>query len=159
MRSIASEAGVDLALVSYYFGSKQGLLSAALALVANPADVLARVAEGDPVTFPQRALRALLSLWEDPDSGAPLRALVAGATHDTVVAGLLREMTERELIDKVAALIRGVDARKRAGAFCAQIAGVIVTRYILRLEPLCSMTVDELVRLYSPSLRLTLTAN
>ncbi len=159
MRSIANEAGVDLALVSYYFGSKKGLLSAALALVANPADVLARVAEGDPVTFPQRALHALLSLWEDPDSGAPLRALVAGAAHDAVVAGLLKEMTERELIEKVATLIRGVDARKRAGAFCAQIAGLIVTRYILRLEPLCSMTADELVRLYSPSLRLALTAN
>lgn len=157
MRSIATEAGVDLALVSYYFGSKKGLLSAALELVESPADVLARVAEGGPVIFPQRALHALISLWEDPDSGAALRALVVGATHDPVLANLLKEMTERELIDRVAEMLPGADARKRAAAFVAQIAGVIVTRYILCLEPLHSMRADELVRLYTPSLRVALT--
>lgn len=157
MRSIADEAGVDLALVSYYFGSKKGLLGATLALAVSPADVIARAAEGDPATFPQRALHALVLLWEDPDSGAALRALVVGTTHDSVLAGLLKEMIERELIAKVAEMTGGVDARKRAAAFVAQIAGVIVARYILRLEPLCSLTADEIVRLYSPPLRVTLT--
>lgn len=156
LRSVAAEAGVDVALVSYYFGSKKGLFGAALALSATPAEALARTARGDPVTFPQRALRDLLALWEDPESGAPLRALITAATHERAVAGLLKEMMEREVIDKVAALIGGADARRRAGAFCAQIAGLIVTRYILRLEPLASMRLDEIVRLYGPPLRLAL---
>lgn len=156
MRSIAAEAGVDLALVSYYFHSKKGLLSAALALAANPADTLDRAAQGDPATFPQRALHALLSLWEDPEAGAPLRGLVAGAAHDAAFAGLVREMAEQELIGKIAAQIGGRDARKRAGAFCAQIAGLIVIRYILHLEPIASMEPDEIIRLYSPPLRLAL---
>ncbi|TAM68723.1 TetR family transcriptional regulator [Mycobacterium sp.] len=157
LRSVAAEAGVDIALISYYFGAKRGLISEALALSANPADVLDRAAAGgDPATFPQRALRGLLALWEEPHSGAPLRTLVAGAAHDAALAGLVKQMVEREMIDKVATRLGGADARKRSSAFCAQIAGLIVTRYILQLEPVCSMTHDELIRQYSPLLHLAL---
>lgn len=156
LRSVAAGAGVDVALVSYYFGSKKGLFGAALALAGTPAEALAHAGEGDPATFPQRALCDLLALWEDPESGAPLRALVAGATVDQATNGLVREMMEREIIDKIAARVGGADARKRAGAFCAQIAGLIVTRYILRLEPVASMAPDEIVRIYGPPLRLAL---
>lgn len=156
MRSVAEEAGVNVALVSYYFGSKKGLFGAALALAANPAETIARTMEGDPVTFPQRALRDLLALWEDSESGAPLRALIAGATYDQAVTGLVKEMMEREMIDIIAASIGGADARKRAIAFCSQIAGLIMTRYILRLEPVASMSIDEIVRVYGPPLRVAL---
>ncbi|MEU1921031.1 hypothetical protein AB0H23_35255 [Streptomyces albogriseolus] len=38
------------------------------------------------------------------------------------------------MIDEIAARLRGADPRKRSGAFCAQIASLVVTRYILRLE-------------------------
>lgn len=157
LRSVAAEAGVDLALISYYFGSKRGLVGEALALSANPADVLDHaVAKGDPTTFPQRVLAGLLALWEDPASGASLRALVAGAAHDPALANRVKEMVERELIDKIAAQLGGTDARKRASMFCSQIAGLIVTRYILCLEPACSMTHDEIIRQYTPLLHLAL---
>ncbi|MCX4744276.1 TetR family transcriptional regulator [Kitasatospora sp. NBC_01287] len=50
LRSIAAEAGVDLALISYFFGSEKGLFGAVLALAANPAEVLAQALTGDPAT-------------------------------------------------------------------------------------------------------------
>ncbi|WP_433501519.1 TetR family transcriptional regulator [Sphaerimonospora sp. CA-214678] len=154
LRSIAAEADVDLALISYYFGSKKGLFGAALALSANPADILTRAMEGDLFTLPQRALHDLLATWEDPDAGAPLRALLAGAVQDEALAHLVKEMLEREIVDKIAARIGGADARQRATTFCAQVAGLIVTRYILRLEPLTSMSPDEIVRTIGPRLQL-----
>lgn len=157
LRSVAAEAGVDLALISYYFGAKRGLISEALALSANPADVLDRVAgEGDSATFAQRTLQELLALWDEPDSGAPLRALIAGAAHDPALARLVKEMVEREMIDKVATRIGGADAHKRAAALCGHIAGLFVIRYIVQLEPVCSMTRDEIIRLYAPPLQLAL---
>ncbi|GJO38651.1 TetR family transcriptional regulator [Mycobacterium marinum] len=159
LRSVAAEAGVDIALISYYFGAKRGLISEALALSANPVDVIDRAAaEGEPATFPQRALRRLLVLWDEPQTGAPLRALVTAAVHDAALASLVKDMVERELIDKVAARIGGADARKRAVAFCGQIAGIFMTRCILHLEPICSMTHDEIIRLYTPSLHVALRA-
>lgn len=157
LRSVAAEAGVDAALISYYFGAKRGLISEALALSANPADVIDRAAaEADPATFPQCVLGGLLALWEEPESGAPLRALISGAAHDAALASLVKEMVDREIIDQVAARIGGAGARKRAVAFCGQIAGLVVTRYILHLEPVCSMTRDEIIRLYTPLLHVAL---
>lgn len=156
LRAVAAEAGVDVALISYFFGSKKGLFGAAMQLIANPAELIARELEGDLETLPDRTLRALLAVWGDPESGTPLRAMIGGATQDPAVATLVKEVLERELIERVADRIGGVDARRRAGVFCSQMAGLILVRFILRLEPVASMSSDEIVRAYRPALRTAL---
>ncbi|MFG2563573.1 TetR family transcriptional regulator [Streptomyces sp. NPDC048496] len=156
MRQIAADAGVDLALVSYYFGSKKGLFGAAVTVSVNPTDVIARAVDGDLATLPQRALRDLLALWDDPDTGAPLKAMFGSISQDPALATLVRQMLERELISRLTARLGGVDSERRAAAFCTQIAGVVVTRYILRLEPVASMPSDEIVRTFSPALHAAL---
>ncbi|MBN0043007.1 TetR family transcriptional regulator [Streptomyces actuosus] len=156
LRSIATEAGVDLALISYFYGSKKGLFGAALALSVNPADVVAEVLEGDPATLPQRALQRVLAAWDDPESGPVLLALVRNAVQDDTFAALLRELVEREIVDRVAASLGGTAARRRAMAFCAQVAGLITTRYLLRVEPMASMSHEEIIRHLGPAVRQTL---
>jgi AcrR family transcriptional regulator len=158
LRSIAAEAGVDVALVSYYFGSKQGLFAATMALPMNPADIFQEVLRGDLDTLPERALRALTGVWDDDATGGPLRALAVTAVSDPEVTRLLRELVSRELIDQLAARLGSPDGRERAAAFVAQMAGVIFSRYLLRLEPIATMTADEVVRLLSPSLEIALQA-
>ncbi|MCT9007489.1 TetR/AcrR family transcriptional regulator [Streptomyces rhizosphaerihabitans] len=154
LRSIAGEAEVDLALISYYFGSKKGLFGAALALGANPAEVLARVvAEGDLSTFPERVIRQVLAVWDDPVTGPPLLAMLKSAIDDDSLGGLVKEAVEREIVDRIAGLVQGREARQRAASFTTVVAGLIATRYLLRLEPIVSMTADEVVRFVSPQLR------
>lgn len=114
LRAIAADADVDFALVSYYFGSKKGLLTAVLAAVPNPPGIVDHVIDGDLVTLPERALRAVLDLWDNPESGAPLRALVAGAAHDAAFAAVVRETMQQPVIDTLAERIGGRDARTRA---------------------------------------------
>ena len=156
MRSIAAEAGVDAALVSYFFGSKKGLFGAALALPANPPEVLAGALPGDPATLPERVLVALLSAWDDPGRGAPLRVMVTAAVQDRELGQLLKEVLEREMIDRVADHIGGPNARYRAGAFAAQLAGLVFSRYVLRTDPVATMTADEISRYLAPGLRAAL---
>lgn len=156
MRQVAADAGVDLALVSYYFGSKKGLFSAAVTDSANPADVIARAVRGDLATLPQRALHDLLVLWDDPVTGAPLKAMFGSVGQDPDLAGLVREMLERELIALLAARLGGIDGERRAAAFCTQIAGIVVTRYILHLEPVASLPADEIIRIFGPALQTVL---
>src|SRR3954454_12015191 len=79
MRSIADEAGVDVALISYHFGSKKGLFGAAMQLPANPPDVLAAALDGPLDTLPQRLVRTVLSTWDDPERGAALRTFAGAA--------------------------------------------------------------------------------
>lgn len=156
MRSVAAEAGVDPALVSYFFGSKQGLVGAALALAANPAEVLAAALPGDLDTLPERVLTTLLATWDDPAKGGPLRMMARTAAHDPDVARLVGGVIESGIVDRLADRLRGPDARQRAGVFTAQLAGVVFTRYVLELAPLATMPADELVRRLSPGLRATL---
>lgn len=98
------------------------------------------------------------SLYGKVPKAAPLRALIAGATRDAAFAEEVKETMEQEVIDKIASWIGGRDAHGRAAAFYAQIAGLIGTRYILRLEPIASMAPDELIRIYSNPLRVSLGA-
>ncbi|MFD8738632.1 TetR family transcriptional regulator [Streptomyces sp. NPDC059618] len=154
LRSVAGEAGVDLALISYYFGSKKGLFGAALALGANPAELLARaVEEGDLTTLPDRIARQVIAVWDDPVTGPPLVAMLKTAIDDDALGSLVKEAVEREIVERIAGLVPGRDARQRAAAFTTVVAGLITTRYLLRLEPIASMPSDEVVRYMSPHLR------
>jgi AcrR family transcriptional regulator len=156
LRSIATDAGVDVALVSYYFGSKQGLFGAAMALPANPADLLEAELAGDPSTLPERLLRSLLLVWDTPETGAPLRALAGNAASDPDLNRLVREAVGREIVDRLAAQLGTPDAPQRAAAFATQVAGVIFSRYVFQFEPMASMSPDEIVDRLAPALRMAL---
>jgi AcrR family transcriptional regulator len=156
MRAIAAEAGVDVALISYYFGSKKGLFGAAMALSANPPEVLLQALAGDPETLPERVLSALLHAWDDPEGGDALRAMVGAAIQEPDLARLLREVLEREIVDRLAEYLPGRSSRPRAAAFVTQLAGVVFARYVLAVEPVATMKVDELVRHLAPGLRASL---
>lgn len=156
LRSIAAAAGVDVALVSYWFGSKRGLFAAAMELTVNPADALDEALAGNDAGIAQRVLTTLLAVWDDPASGAPLRAAASAASSDPIVGRLVAEVVERELIDRVAARLTGPTARDRAAAFCTGTAGLVFLRYILRAEPLASMPADRLVTLLAPALQTAL---
>lgn len=152
MRSIAADAGVDTALVSYYFGSKQGVFGAAMALTANPAQVLAAALPGDLAGLPERVLRALLRTWDEEETGAPLRAMLGGIGENPALARVLSEVVEREIIGAVASRLSGRHREERAAAFGAALAGLIFGRYVLRIGSLVNMSADDLVARMSPML-------
>jgi AcrR family transcriptional regulator len=158
LRAIAAEAGVDVALVSYYFGSKQGLFAATMALPMNPADIFQEVLKGDLKSLPERGLRALLAVWDAAETGGPLRTMAVTAVSNPEVTRLLREVISRELVDQLAEKLGDPNGRERAAAFTAQMAGVIFSRYLLQLEPIASMPADDVLRHVVPSLKAALKA-
>lgn len=156
MRAIATDAGVDAALISYFFGSKRGLFGVAMALPVNPLDVLDAVLQGDPATLPERLLGALLSTWDNPASGGPLRAMARTAITDADLRRLVAEGIGNEVIARIARRIGGRGATGRATAFVTQTSGIIMSRYLIGIEPLASMSAQDAVRLLAPTLRYTL---
>jgi AcrR family transcriptional regulator len=146
MRAVAASADVDVALVSYYFGSKQGLFAAAMTLAVSPATVLEQALTGPPEHLQERIIAAVITTWDDPRLGAPMRMLVAAALQDPALLRVVREYVEREIIARLAERLGGADATVRVTAFVATVAGVIFARHLLGLAPLVDMPPDELTR-------------
>lgn len=158
LRSIAAEAGVDSALISYYFGSKRGLFAAVMQLGVSPPDVVRQSLPGDPARVAERIIAKVLAVWDDPVMGTPLVAMIGSAGSDPDANRLFRELIEGEILDVIAGYLGGREASARAGIAASQIAGLIFMRYVLRAEPVATMPAQELVRHAAPALRTTLFA-
>jgi len=153
LRSIAAEADVDVALISYYFGSKRGLFTASLTLPASPFDLLRQTIPGDPATLPERILRTLIETWDDPGRGGPLRTLLSAGIAEPDFGRVISEVITREIVDVIADHLGGAQAHRRAAAAATQLSGLIFARYLLPYEPIASMPADELARTLAPGLR------
>jgi AcrR family transcriptional regulator len=157
MRSVASDAGVDVALVSYYFASKSGLFGAAMELAVNPAEVFAATLPGEFDTLAERALRTMLTVWDSPIAGPQLRTMAIAASAHTELGPMFVQVIQTEIVDRlVEHLGGGPEATARAAAFQTVMAGVVFTRHVLRVGPLATMTVEEIVARLAPSLQLAL---
>jgi AcrR family transcriptional regulator len=157
LRAVATDAGVDVALISYYFGSKKGLFGAAMALGANPALLLAGELQGPLNSLPERLVRTVLRVWDDPATAPSLRAFLDAIVRDPHVARIFGEMMEQEMVPAIAARFGGgAEATRRASLVTSQLGGMILSRYVLRVEPLASLSHSEIARLMAPGMRAVL---
>ena len=160
MRDVAADAGVDVALVTYHFGSKDGLFGAALQMPAPMAALMADVLQtGGIEDFGERFLRRVLELWDDETTGGPLVALVRSAMSHPPAAEQLREFVQAELLARIAARLGTPDADRRAALFGSQLIGILLYRHVLRVEPVASMPAAELVERAAPALQRHLTGS
>lgn len=60
------------------------------------------------------------------------------------------------MVARLAGELDGPAADQRAAAFCTQMSGVVYSRYLLRVEPIASMSIDDIVARIAPSLQLAL---
>jgi hypothetical protein len=98
----------------------------------------------------------MLTAWEDPSNRAPLLETITAATSDPQLRRLAAEAVEREIVIPIAERIGGKEAQHRAAAFCAQMSGILFSRYLLRIEPIASVAVDDIIKALTPSLTATL---
>ncbi|MGV9706036.1 TetR/AcrR family transcriptional regulator [Streptomyces sp. NPDC003483] len=152
MRAIGAAADVDQALISYYFGSKQGLFGSAMSLGTTPGQILERALRGTPEHLPHAILETLIAAWDDPGTGVPLTRLVTHAQTDPGFQRTLGEYVQRELTGRLASHIGGEYAAERAVNALTVTLGLITSRYLLKLRPLTTMEPRRLVHLLAPSL-------
>jgi AcrR family transcriptional regulator len=150
MRAIAGDAGVDPALVSYYFGSKSGLFVESLRLPVNPGDAIdALLAEGTE-DLGARLVTRFLEVWDNPATGEPIIGVLRSASSQPQ---LMRGFIESQIVPRIAGAIEGPDAELRATAVGSQMLGLALARYVLRVEPLASAPPEAIVALIGPTLQ------
>ena len=157
IRGIAAAAGVDPALVHYFFKDKARLFAAAMDVPLEPSALAAAVLSGDPAGLGERLARQFLRIWEDPHAGPAMRAVLRGAASHPRSAALIREFFGRELLGRIAASLELPEPDLRAALAASQIVGVAMLRYILAVEPVASADPETLVRWLAPTLQRYLT--
>lgn len=158
IRGVAAAAGVDPALVHHYFGTKDDLFLAALEFPVDPRVVMASVAEGDPETLGVRLVTRVLSVWDDPEARLPLLALVRSGVAGEAGRTLVESALSRLIFGALGQLLEVDDAEARVGLVASQMVGLVITRYVLCLEPMASMPAEEIAAWLGPTVQRYLTA-
>ncbi|MFI6354958.1 TetR family transcriptional regulator [Streptomyces sp. NPDC050743] len=152
IRAIARDARIDPSMVMRYYGSKEGLFAAAVALDLRLPDLT-----GVPQGEVGRALVShFLGVWEENEELTAV--LRVGATNQ---AGA--ERMQGIFRDQLLPVARQVcpdpeQVPARAALCAAQLLGLALTRYVLRLPAARELTREELLAWLGPTVQRYLTA-
>jgi len=154
LRQVAREAGVDPALVHHFFKGKDELFALSVDLPADPAQVLAGVESLDPGQRAEEIVRAVLRLWESPAQHS-LVAFLRGTIGSKAKTAMLRELVSRTVLQRIMTGLPGTPEERalRGNLVATQVVGLMLVRYVVRLEPLASAEPDDVVRLVAPNIR------
>ncbi|WP_328392396.1 TetR family transcriptional regulator [Streptomyces sp. NBC_00390] len=152
LRAVAGAAGVDPALITYYFGSKKGLFADVMQFQCANALTVDAVLGGDLATLPDRLIDAVTGLWEDTD-------FLQLTTQGDEAADVIREYLERELLARLVEFLGGRDATARATAVVTILGGLIYTRYLNPLPTPSALTPSQARRVLTPALHAALASS
>jgi hypothetical protein len=145
-------------MVHHFFKGKDELFAQSVALPADPAQVLEGVDQYDPQHRAEAIVRAVLRLWESPAQHS-LVAFLRGTIGSKAKTLLLREVVTRTIISRIMAGVPGAPAEvaMRGNLVATQMVGIMLVRYVVRLEPLASASPEDVVRLVAPNVQHYLT--
>jgi AcrR family transcriptional regulator len=153
IRAVARGADVDPALVYHYFGSKEGLLDAATEPPQKWLENVAKTWSTPRDELGGALLRLMLATWADEEVGPVLRAVLQTAAHEESTRDKLRRVVEGSLMGVSHLGADEHDRLVRSGLISSQIMGLAMMRYVWRIEPIASMTDDEIVAAVAPNLQ------
>lgn len=158
LRAIADDARVDPSMIIYLFGSKAALFRESMKLVL-PSDLLTTELADMDDELGCRVVRAYLGMWEQPDTAASMTSMVQSATSNSDANEAFRGFLHDYLLTAVSnALGGGDEARMRAMLAATNLVGTAMLRYIMRVPPLSSLGVDQVVASVGPAVHRFLTA-
>ncbi|MFE9941026.1 TetR/AcrR family transcriptional regulator [Streptomyces hirsutus] len=151
VRGIAKSAGVDSALVHHYFGTKEQVFEAAVEVAFAPVLKGRQAVLDAPLEeVGERMTRMILGLWENPVTRTPLLAIIRSAVNNETAAGVFRRLVAGQLLRRIAGRLDLPDAELRAELAAAQLVGIAMVRYVIKVEPLASADVEQIVERVAP---------
>lgn len=151
MRSIAAAADVDVALVSYHFGNKRGLFAAVMDVPGDPVSRVTTAAQSPREDLGRSLITAFTTIWESPDMGPALQAMLRSAANDESAAKTFGEFASGEMLPAVTAATGLTHETVRAIGSC--VFGLALMRYLVRAESFVALTTDEVVDQFGPRLQ------
>ncbi len=154
---IAREAGVDPALVLYYFHSKEDMFLEAVRARLYPRLQLLLEGSGPVAHLGERIVDGFLSLWDSEGQGRAMAALVRAGISNDRIARSFQEFVQSVVFPEISQRVGAPRGNLRVGLVAAQLLGLGLARYVLRLEPVASASREELVACVGPAITRYLT--
>lgn len=149
IRSVASQAGIDPALVMQYFKSKEGLFAASARWTVDHKKLGGASLE----ELPETALEDLFSGFEDPERREAALALIRNCLTHPGAAEIMRDEVLCESQVMLAKTIGGDDGALRAGVLGACMIGLIISRYMLEVPEVAGASREDIERVLGPALK------
>ena len=159
LRAIAADAGVDPGMVRHFFGSKAGLFQAAMQLPIDFEHVVPALLAGGLDGIGERLVRFFLSVFDSAPDRSPFISLIRSAVSHEESARMLREFMTEQVLGRVAAALDRPGAGLRTALVGSQMAGLVLLRYVLGVEPLASADPETVVAVVGPTVQRYLTGD
>jgi AcrR family transcriptional regulator len=158
VRGIAADAGVDVAMVYYFFGNKEGLFSASILTgPEHPLHQLATLLDESTEDIGPRLVRRFLEHWDEGGIFEPLLTVWRSAAIQPAARKVLHDALAGPMAKRVAAEFGVADAVLRVELVASHLTGLAFARYQLKIEPMASTPIDELVTWVGPTVQRYLT--
>ena len=157
LRGVARAADVDPRLVHHYFDGKEELFAVAMELPIRPHEVVDQMVAGSVQELGTRVVGFFFAIWDPPAGRERIVGLLASALTSQDAARLVREFLTREIFGRIADRLGSDDPQLRAALVASQMVGLIVARYVVKIEPLASAMPEDLVPLLAPTIQRYLT--
>lgn len=156
VRAIAEQAGVDHALVNYHFGSKDRLFGRAVGMLTTPRSQLQHVDfTQPPATLAPTILVNAMRLWGAAAFIDPLLELLYDSPR--AATALLGDYVHEQIYLAIVDGLPGARAEQRAAAVSTVMVGLFFARCVARIEPVASMSEQDVIRVHAPLLVTALT--
>ena len=154
IRSVATRAKVDPALVHHYFEDKADLFATSIRAPVRPDLIVKTALEGPRERIGENLVTLALTALEEPVARRTLLGLMRTALGHDFAAGMLKQFMVREVFHRIAVELSEeegvVDAELRANLAASQVVGLIMVRYGVGAEPLASASVPEVAARVGP---------
>ncbi|MGW6521478.1 TetR/AcrR family transcriptional regulator [Streptomyces sp. NPDC054962] len=152
IRAIARDASIDPSMVMRYYGSKEGLFAAAVAVDLKLPDLTALPRE----EIGRALVTHFLDMWEGNEVlTALLRVGVTNEAGAERMQGIFRD----QLLPVARTVCPDPEQVPARAALCStQLLGLALTRYVLRFPPVVTLPREEAVAWLAPTVQRYLTA-
>lgn len=159
MRGIATIVGVDPALISYFFKTKQQLFVEAVLPIYGPLRHVPQLLDGDISEVGRRLANYFVSYLEDPEGRKLVLGLVRACLSERAAAEILKKL----FIDKTGAMLSKIGnidhPELRANLVGTQFIGLVMLRHVVKVEPLASAPKEAVIDSIAPTLQRYITGS
>jgi len=152
IRAIAAQAKVDPALVLHYYESKDAIFREAVRFPVDPAEFIPGLVAPGVDGLGDRLVRFFVDTWDSPAGGAMLGVIRSVVANDDA-ATLMREFITREVLGRLAKALDVDEPQLRASLAGAQLIGMAMLRYVVKVEPIASADTDQIVAWLGPTIQ------